>query len=125
MGSIVVKASFDKTEEGYVKIVFIRNRNKKQDWLAFLSTDTSLSDEEIVQTYARRWGIELFFNVIKDLLQAEDEFQLINFTSMYAHITLTMTRYCLLSWLVRCAKDDRSKGDLFYQMCEELKVNYH
>ena len=121
LGSIVVKASFDKTKEGLVKIVFIRNRNKKQEWIAFLSTDTSLTDEEIVQTYAKRWGIETFFKVMKELLQAEDEFQLINFTSMYAHLTVTMTRYCLLSWLDRCAKDDRSKGDLFYQMCEELK----
>ncbi|MDD4615017.1 MAG: transposase, partial [Caldisericia bacterium] len=121
VGSLVVKTSFDTTQEKVAKIVFLRNRNKKQEWLAFLSTDASLPEEEIVQTYAKRWGIELFFHVIKDLLQAEDEFQLIHFTSMYAHLTITMTRYCLLSWLERCAKDDRSKGDLFYQMCEELQ----
>ncbi|WP_445506432.1 IS4 family transposase [Niallia sp. 03190] len=34
-----------------VKIVFVRNRNKKSEWLAILSTDTTLSDEEIVRIY--------------------------------------------------------------------------
>lgn len=29
-----------------IKIVFVRNRNKKRDWLAILSTDCTLSDEE-------------------------------------------------------------------------------
>jgi hypothetical protein len=45
-------------------------------------TDIFLTDNEVVQTYAKRWVIELFFNVIKDLLNAEDEFQLINFASI-------------------------------------------
>ena len=31
-----------------VKIVFVRNRNKSRDWLALISTNTRLSDEEII-----------------------------------------------------------------------------
>ncbi|MFC5541001.1 IS4 family transposase, partial [Ureibacillus suwonensis] len=30
-----------------VKIVFVRNRNNQSEWLAILSTDTTLSNEEI------------------------------------------------------------------------------
>lgn len=44
-----------------VKIVFVRNRNKKSECLYLLSTDCSLSDAEIVHIYGNRWSIECFF----------------------------------------------------------------
>lgn len=37
-----------------VKIVFVRNRNKKSERLYLLSTDQSLSDSKIVRTYGNR-----------------------------------------------------------------------
>ena len=40
-----------------VKIVFVRNRNKKSECLYLLSTDCSLSDTEIVRIYGNRWQI--------------------------------------------------------------------
>src|SRR5699024_11448837 len=43
-----------------VKIIFVRNRNKKSDWLAILSTDCTLSDYEIIRIYGMRWDIEVF-----------------------------------------------------------------
>ncbi len=58
-----------------VKIVFVRNRNKKSEWLAILSTDTTLSDEEIVSIYGVRWDIETFFKCTKSLLKLAKEFQ--------------------------------------------------
>jgi 3-isopropylmalate dehydratase small subunit len=33
---------------GMVKLVYVKNRNKKRSWLVILSTDCSLSNEEIV-----------------------------------------------------------------------------
>ena len=41
------------------KIVFVRNRSTRK-WLALLSTDVTLADEEIVKLYKRRWDIEVF-----------------------------------------------------------------
>jgi hypothetical protein len=41
------------------KLMFVRDRRKK-DWLAMLSTDTDLSDEEIVRIYGKRWDIEIY-----------------------------------------------------------------
>lgn len=41
-----------------VKVVFIQNRNKKSEWLAILSTDCTLSEQEIVRIYGMRWDIE-------------------------------------------------------------------
>ena len=40
-----------------VKIVFVRHRTNKKEWLAILSTDTTLTVEEIIQIYAIRWDI--------------------------------------------------------------------
>ena len=52
-GSLVVT-----TKTGIpVKIVFVRNRNKKSECLYLLSTDTSLNDAEIVRIYGNRWSV--------------------------------------------------------------------
>jgi len=50
-----------------IKVVFIQNRNKKSDWLAILSTDCTLSEQEIVRIYGMRWDIEVFFKATKSL----------------------------------------------------------
>lgn len=60
-GSLVVT-----TKTGIpVKIVFVRNRNKKSECLYILSTDISLKDAEIVRVYGNRWSIECFFKSSK------------------------------------------------------------
>ena len=48
-----------------VKIVFVRNRNNKKKWIGFISTDLSLSEEEIIALYGKCWSIEVFFKVCK------------------------------------------------------------
>jgi DDE superfamily endonuclease len=56
LSSVVVE-----TKEGQqIKIVFVRNRNKKRQWLGIVSTDTKLSDEEVVRIYGKRWDIDIF-----------------------------------------------------------------
>ena len=47
------------TEAIPAEIVCVRNKSKKKDWLAIISTDTSLSEEEIIRIYGKRWGIML------------------------------------------------------------------
>ena len=50
------------------KIVFVRNRNKRSDYLCILSTDTSITEDEIIRIYSKRWSIEVFFKVCKSYL---------------------------------------------------------
>ena len=70
-GSLVVT-----TKTGIpVKIVFVRNRNKKSECLYLLSTDTSLNNAEIVRIYGNRWSIECFFKASKSFLKLGSEFQ--------------------------------------------------
>lgn len=42
------------TEAIPAKIVCVRNKSKKKDWLAIISTDTSLSEGEIIRIYVKR-----------------------------------------------------------------------
>ena len=37
-----------------VKILFLKNRSKKSDWIALICTDVKLADDEIIQIYGKR-----------------------------------------------------------------------
>ena len=39
------------------KIVYVRNTKKKKDWVALISTNTDLSEEDIIRIYGKRWNI--------------------------------------------------------------------
>ena len=101
------------------KLVFVRDRRKK-DWLAILSTDTKLADEEIVRIYGKRWDIEVFFKMAKQHLKLTKEIQCRDFDALIAHTTIVFMRYMFLSYQCRMETDDRTFGDLFYACCDEV-----
>ena len=103
-----------------VKIVFVRNRQKR-GWLAILSTDLSLSDEEIVQTYGKRWDIEVFFKMAKHYLKLEKEMQLRDYDGIIGHTTIVMIRYLFLACEQRFHDDQRTFGRLFQACVDEMK----
>jgi len=103
-----------------IKVVFVRNRNKKSDWLAILSTDCTLSDQEIIRIYGMRWDIEVFFKTTKSLLKLQKEFQGRSYDLLISHTTIVFTRYIVLSWQNRCSTDQRTLGGMFYELCDEI-----
>ena len=104
-----------------VKIVFVRNRNKKSECLYLLSTDQSLSDSEIVRTYGNRWSIECFFKASKSYMKLGTEFQSRSYVAMVSHTTIVFTRYILLEWIRRNENDQRTYGELFFLFCDEIQ----
>jgi hypothetical protein len=102
------------------KLVFVRDKRKK-DWLALLSTDTSLADTEIVRIYGKRWDIEVFFKMAKQHLKLAKEIQCRDFDALIAHTSFVFMRYMFLSYQYRMETDDRSLGDLFYACCDEVE----
>jgi hypothetical protein len=102
------------------KIVFVRNRNSKK-WLALLSTDTTLTAEEIIKLYGRRWDIEVFFKMAKSFLKLAKEFQSRSFDALVAHATLVCCRYIMLELVKRTNADPRTLGNLFHAVCDELR----
>lgn len=103
-----------------VKVVFIQNRNKKSEWLAILSTDCTLSEQEIVRIYGMRWDIEVFFKTTKSLLRLQKEFQGMSYDLLISHTTIVFSRYIVLSWQNRCHNDQRTLGGIFYELCDEV-----
>ncbi|MCM3760894.1 IS4 family transposase, partial [Alkalihalobacillus oceani] len=103
-----------------VKVVFVQNRNKKSEWLAILSTDCTLSEQEIVRLYGMRWDIEIFFKTTKSLLRLQKEFQGMSYDLLISHTTIVFSRYIVLSWQHRCHNDYRTLGGLFYELCDEV-----
>ncbi|MDL0421914.1 IS4 family transposase, partial [Caldibacillus thermoamylovorans] len=104
-----------------VKILFVRNRNKRSEWLAILSTDTTLENEEIIRIYGMRWDIEVFFKCNKSLLNLEKEFQGRSYDMLISHTTIVFTRYILIAWQMRKEEDPKTIGNLFYILCEDVK----
>lgn len=111
----IVKLSDDKP----AKIIFLSNDHKR-GWLALLSTDITLDNEEIVRQYGKRWDIEVFFKMCKQHLKLVKEIQIRNYDGLIGHTSLVMARYNMLSLFQRQRVDQRSFGDLFRACHEEL-----
>lgn len=104
--SIVVElnlTSSDKEPAQWVKVklLFVRSVNEakqqasKHDWALFLTTDFQLEDEKILEVYALRWGIEVYFKEAKQKLGFLKE-QSRHYSAYIASIHLTGLRFCLL-----------------------------
>ena len=102
------------------KIVCIRNKSKKKDWLAIISTDTSLSEEEIIRVYGKRWDIEVFFKSCKSYLRLVKECRSLSYDALTAHVSIVFTRYMMLSVAQRRNEDDKTICELFFCLADEL-----
>ncbi len=102
------------------KLVYVRNRQKRKDWIALVSTDLSMSEEEIIALYGKRWDIEVFFKICKSYLKLTSEFQQLSYDALTAHTTIVMIRYMILSVEKRRQEDPRSLGELFYLGFDEI-----
>ena len=104
-----------------VKLVFIKNRNNKREWLVILSSDLSISSQEIVRIYGNRWSIEVFFKSIKSFMKLGTEFQGRSYDMMISHTTIVYCRYILLEWLKRDEHDMKTWGELFLMYCDDIQ----
>jgi len=102
------------------RLVYVRNRANRSKWIALLSTDTSLSEEDIIALYGKRWDIEVFFKVCKSYLKLTGEFRQLSYDAITAHTTIVMIRYMILAIEKRKQDDPRSLGELFFLSFDEV-----
>jgi hypothetical protein len=82
-------------------LLFVRSVNEakqqasKHDWALFLTTNSQLEDEKILEVYALRWGIEVYFKEAKQKLGFLKE-QSRHYSAYIASIHLTSLRFCVL-----------------------------
>lgn len=85
-----------------VRLLFVRGHAEetkatvgKHDWAVFLTTDTALSPDKILELYSLRWAIEVYFKEAKQHLGFLKE-QSNHYAAYLASIHLTAIRFCLL-----------------------------
>ena len=85
-----------------VKLLFVRGVKGpgegdvgKKDWALFVTTDVGLSVSKMLEIYALRWGIEVYFKEAKQHLGFVTE-QTRTFVSHVASIHLCAIRYLML-----------------------------
>lgn len=102
------------------KLVFVRNRSNRKDYLVLLSTDTSLTEDEVIALYGKRWDIEVFFKTCKSVLKLTKECRSLSYDAMCAQTAVVFMRYMFLAVGVREDRDLRSSGPLFCLVADEL-----
>jgi hypothetical protein len=117
--SVIVSVKKDGKEIP-AKVVYVRNKNKKKDYLCLISTDINLSEEEIIRIYGKRWDIEVFFKVCKSYLRLSKECNGLSYDAMTAHVAIIFSRYMMLSLEGRQSQDERSLGELFLLFSDEM-----
>ena len=117
-GSIVVKTKYQQLP---VKLVFVRNRNKKDEYIILLTTAVTLPDSEAVRIYGYRWGIEVCFRACKSLLKLGKEFQGLSYDVTDSTTALVLTRFLILEYIRRRKNDPKTICELFFVCCDDIQ----
>lgn len=110
-----------KDEKIPAKIVCVRNKKNKKDWIAFICTNPELSEEEIIRIYGKRWQIEVFFKTCKSYLNLISECHSLTYDALTAHVAIVITRYLMIAMEQRRNEDERTLGEIFFYFTDELR----
>ena len=115
-----VNVMVGKDQKIPAKIVCVRNKKNKKDWIAFICTNPDLSEEEIIRIYGKRWQIEVFFKTCKTYLHLISECHSLSYDALTAHVAIVFARYMMIAMEQRQNEDFRSLGEIFFYFTDEL-----
>ena len=115
-----VNVMIGKEQKIPAKIVCVRNKRNKKDWIAFICTNPDLSEEEIIRIYGKRWPIEVFFKTCKSYLNLVGECHSLSYDALTAHVAIVFARYMMLALEQRKDQDHRTLGEIFFFLTDEL-----
>ena len=115
-----VNVMVGKDQKIPARIVCVRNKKNKKDWIAFICTNPDLSEKEILRIYGKRWQIEVFFKTCKTYLQLISECHSLSYDALTAHVAIVFARYMMIAMEQRRNEDDRSLGEIFFFFTDEL-----
>jgi SRSO17 transposase len=100
---------------GKIKIVFLKT---KENLIPIVSTDLTISDEDIIETYRRRWDIEQGYKELREYFGFGQEENRI-YEALIARITLSFFAYNIVSYINRISHEPQTIGGLFKDLeCE-------
>ena len=102
------------------KVVYVRNRSNRKDYLCIISTNNEIDEEEIIRIYSKRWQIEVFFKVCKSYLKLAKECRALSYDAITAHVAIVFIRYMMLAVENRENEDPRTLGELFTYLVDEI-----
>ena len=80
----------------------------------------TLSEDEIIRIYGKRWDIEVFFKVSKTYLKLTKECHSLSYDAMTAYVAIVFARYMMLAIENRSRRDDRTFGEIYCLVSNEL-----
>ena len=117
MKGVCVDVILKKT--GHVRVLFVSDGRKQ--WQALLCTDTELEPSRILEYYARRWSIEVYFKDAKQMLYMGKE-QSNTFDALVACQSLVMIRYLILVYIQIKRRLNTAVGPLFRQISDDQSI---
>lgn len=121
------KGKHKEPDYAKVKLLFVRGVNvepdidgSRKDWALFLSTDASIGISTMLEAYALRWSIEVYFKEAKQHLGFLKE-QTVTFVSHTASIHLCAIRYLMLM-NGKLSQTDTSVGQLRATLQDQLNT---
>ena len=85
-----------------------------------ICTDTTISEEETIRIYGKRWDIEVFFKACKSYLNLVKECRSLSYDALTAHVSIVFAPYMMLSVTQRCNTDDKTICELYFCLMDEL-----
>ena len=119
--NLLVKKNGRILERIPVKLVFIPNRARRNEWICILSTDTGMGEAEIIRQYGKRWEIEVLFKCCKTYLKFGKDFHCTSFEAQNAQIAIAFARSIMIALEKRESEDERSFGGMFLMFCQEME----
>lgn len=102
---------------GKVKICLC-HRKGHNEWKAIISTDSTMTAKSIMEIYALRWSIEVFFKEAKGLLRM-GKCQSTDFDAQISNISTSMILYIIITYYRRI-NDFETTGTLFEAARKEM-----
>ena len=102
---------------GTIKICFFKYPGVKK-WKAILSTDTELSEIEVLKIYLRRWSIECIFKEIRQFF-GYDQSKSSNYAAMVADLTIRYVFYTMFCFR-KVENHNKPMGQIVFEFYQEL-----
>ena len=116
------KVTFKKGNDPIRLLFCVLKKSKNPKEVAIIAcTDIELSAVEILELYAKRWSIEVFFKTCKGFLGFEDDSRALNYDTLVASKTICLLRYILITYNQRFDEDHRTFSEMFYLFCDSIE----
>ena len=90
----------------------------KKDWLAIICMDTTISEEEIIHIYGKRWDIEVFFKTCKSYLHLIKECRSLSYDALTAHVSIVLHDICIVCYTA--VQYYKTICELYFRLMDEL-----